>query len=245
MMNNSMQTQQAKLRANPLILRQQGSAIVAGLVAVLIIAVVYFLFGRWGWITIVGALLAAGAAGLVALEFANRQAITENPRAKTQNDSDAFALEGEEVVTQQRQTASNAQHQHQNNTATHFSSETPTPINQAVGEHAQAEFANQHVDTQAQSDETDAECRLELVNPGTHPVEVLRLLNSEFELPLEVVKRAIVDRTYPFTLAHGDKSDLQRKAKKLVKAGAKLRLVIKQADDIADAASKQANQQAV
>jgi hypothetical protein len=86
--------------------------------------------------------------------------------------------------------------------------------------------------------------RLEIVNPGKEPVKIMRLLHNELGFPAEQAKQFISSRQFPMTLAQGSKEELQEKAKKLLKGGAKLRLVTYEAENPVSA-SADADKQAV
>jgi len=68
--------------------------------------------------------------------------------------------------------------------------------------------------------------RLELTSPGKEPVQIMRLLHKELGFPADEAKRAILSRKFPLRLAQGKKEVMQEKAKKLLHAGAKLRLTV-------------------
>ena len=81
------------------------------------------------------------------------------------------------------------------------------------------------------SGESVKQYRLELVNPGKEPVQVMRLLHNDFGFTADMAKQKILNLELPLALAQGEKPNMQERAKSLLKAGAKLRLVACQSDN--------------
>jgi len=222
-----MQNYQVKTIRYQTLLKQQGSAVIYAAVALLIIAGIYILFGLWGWRVVFGALIIAGVAGLAALEFATRQ-----------QQEEAGNVENREK--QRSEIPSVANNKVPRSEVEHFISMEQDDRNEKISTLTDDVSSETPVEVPTL---TLKQYRLELVNPGKEPVQVMRVLHNEFGFPADQAKRVILDQSFPLKLGQGDKDIMQERARALLKAGAKLRLVHCRSGN--DGATAHINQHAV
>ena len=101
----------------------------------------------------------------------------------------------------------------------------------AITSHREAINVDKAVDRHDITGESVKQYRLELINPGKEPVQVVRLLHNDFGFTIDMAKSKILNQELPIALAQGEKPNMQERAKNLLKAGAKLRLVACQSDN--------------
>jgi hypothetical protein len=213
---------------------EQGNAALIGLLLVLMITGIYFLYGLWGWIVIVAVLAVASLAGMITLEYFvprqqaavndhGREQAGANSKSKQPTTPDAASANDEQAAA--GQPALEASNKVNGQTQGKKAKAPATPPEQAVSECYQ----------------------LELMSPGKEPVQVMRLLHNELDFTADQAKKVILNRKFPLPLAQGDKETMLDKAKKLHKAGARLRVTSCQSNkpDVENAATVPFSQKAV
>lgn len=226
-----MQNYQIKTIRYQTHLTQQGSALIITAVALFLIAATYLLFTRWGWGVVVGALIIAGISGLATLEYVMRQQQDEE-YSDSNNLSTARRSPAEPVNKKDVKTS----HADVNHTLSIDSSDVQAALEEDIPPLLQPQAAV-----------AIKQYRLELVNPGKEPVQVMRVLHNDFGFPADQAKRVILDQAFPIKLGQGEKDLMQERARGLLKAGAKLRLVHCRvgAGAAEDGSTSQINQRAV